>query len=113
MRRTSAPWARLVRAQGNLLDDLPAATWTAPDRARVQTLACGEPEEAASWVTRTLAMEPLHERAGRLPVRAIAGQDDRGGAVRALRRLLTDLDDERLSPEASTLDLARTLGIAG
>jgi DNA-binding SARP family transcriptional activator len=111
--------------RGGLLEDLPHAAWADADRSRVQALAtgvlsrlgelvlaCGEPEEAASWASRTLQMEPLHERAGRLLVRALAGQDDRAGAVRAMRRLLAELADEGLAPESATFDLARSMDVA-
>lgn len=107
--------------QGDYLEEFPDATWATMERIRLRSLATtarcrlgelllavGEPEQAAAHATIALRDEPLHERAGRLLVHALSGQDNRAAAQRAMRDLLDLLADQGLTPEHDTELLAST-----
>jgi DNA-binding SARP family transcriptional activator len=98
------------------------ADWVTPMRTRYQLaalsamlrageleLASGEPDRAASWATRALAISPGNERAGRLHASCLAALGDRVAAARALRGLVAVLAAERLEPELETQRLLQRI----
>ncbi|MCC5953907.1 MAG: hypothetical protein JJU45_17570 [Acidimicrobiia bacterium] len=110
--------------RGDYLAEWPDLEWASVERVRLRSLATsaasrlgelliarGEPEEAASWAAEALRQEPLHERAHRVLVRALLGQDDRAGAVRTTRELIEMLAGEGLRPDAETVKLASSIGL--
>jgi ATP/maltotriose-dependent transcriptional regulator MalT/DNA-binding SARP family transcriptional activator len=108
---------------GDLLPALRDADWAMGERERLRELAMrlrlalgrasvslrrtGEAEEAAAWI---LAIDPLHEEAHRLRLRALAMRKDRAGLVRAhevfAREVARELDT---SPAPETIALFREL----
>lgn len=103
--------------RGDLVEDLTGAGWAEADRARLRAtaissmsrlgellLARGEPEDAAACAADLLRIEPLHERGARLMASCLEAQDDRVGAARTLRSVISALADEGLRPERPTLD---------
>jgi DNA-binding SARP family transcriptional activator len=111
--------------RGDLVDDLPGASWADADRARLRAvaiasmarlgelvLARGEPEDAAACAADLLRVEPLNERGARLLASCLEAQDDRVGAARTLRAVIAALADEGLRPDRQTIDQASRLGIS-
>jgi LuxR family transcriptional regulator, maltose regulon positive regulatory protein len=110
--------------RGDLLLESAISEWMEVERVRLRSLATttfarlgelvlarGEPEEASSWATRALRLEPLHERSERLFIRALLAEDNRAAAVSAARDLIGRLRADNLTPEHDTIDLAQRLGL--
>ena len=101
--------------RGALAESLDAG-WIVLERIRLRTLALsslcrvaeltlarGEPEAAVDLARRALRHDPLHERAGRTFVSALAASGDRGAALAAAEDL-----ERRWTAEDWTLETATT-----
>lgn len=115
----------LVRIPGgDLLGGVAASEWIErADEARAEQvlraglaggpvlLRAGHPDLAEAIAQRGLVEDPWAERLHQVVVRARLARDDLDGARRALRRALKSLDELGVRPEATTLDLARLVGL--
>lgn len=110
--------------RGPFLQEWPDAAWADAERVRLHSMAVGarcrlgelllargEPEQSAAHAAAALRDEPLHERSACLLVHALVAQGDRASARRTIESLVGRLADHDLSPERSTEQLARRLGL--
>ncbi len=118
-------YARAIdRYRGPYLQEWPDLDWAEAERLRLHALAIGarcrlgelllargEPEQSAAHATAVLRDEPLQERAACLLVHALVAQGDRASARRAMETTLARLADHQLTPERTTEQLGRRLGI--
>ena len=81
-------------------------------RAGELALAGGDTASALGFADRVIAIDPSHERAGRLQAACLLAAGNRSGALAAITACLDHCDDMGVDPEPETLVIATRLGLS-
>ena len=81
-------------------------------RAGELALAGGDTASALGFADRVIAIDPSHERAGRLQAACLLAAGNRSGALAAITACLDHCDDMGVDPEPETLVIAARLGLS-